>query len=516
MKKTLILGLTALIALGSSASAYADNGYNVSRLSGNDRYKTSVNISESFNNGTIQTVILANGENFPDALSGSLLSKKYNAPIVLAGLTPSTSSDAFEYIKNHLSKSGTVYVLGGTSSISDDSINYIKQLGYNNVVRLGGQNRFDTSKVILNDIKVQKGTPVILANGFGFADALSASSIAAIKGYPILMTDSKILPAETKDLLNDIQPSQLYVIGGSGVISDNVVAEAKGTAKSLSSDNVFRIAGNNRYDTSMNICKYFNLDSDTAVLASGENFPDALSGSALAIKSKAPVILTDGQDISSQKSYMSTKNFKNIILLGGAGSIDVVAEYSLKRASDISQQEKDFTKNLLSYCGNFYDSTESFATKFSQYGESIQKISANSNSSSIQDAENSLNQILGIFNNMTLSLNNYKQTLLSMENEVSSMSAPESLNCLKTDLVKNINSQIGNVDKFTSLVNNYSSLVNSLNNAIKAGDYQKMYSIVAQIKEANNELSKFNTQNAILNMNKLSEKIINIKHIMNF
>lgn len=516
MKKTLILGLTALIALSSSASAYADNGYNVSRLYGRDRYKTSVNISESFNNGSIQTVILANGQNFPDTLSGGLLSKKYNAPILLAGSTPSTSSDALEYIKNHLSKSGTVYVLGGTSSISDNSINYIKQLGYNNVVRLGGKNRFDTSKVILNDIKVQKGTPVILANGFGFADALSASSIAAIKGYPILMTDSKILSAETKDLINEIQPSQLYVIGGTGVISDNVVTQAKDTAKSLSSDNVFRIAGNNRYDTSMNICKYFNLDSDTAVLASGENFPDALSGSALAIKSKAPVILTDGQDISSQKSYMSTKNFKNVILLGGTGSIDVVAEYRLKRASDISQQEKDFTGNLLSYCSNFYDITQSFGTKCSKYAEDIKEISTNSNSSSIEDTENSLNQILGIFNNMTLSLNNYKQTLIGMKDEISSMSAPESLNSLKTDLIKNINSQIADVDKFTGLINNYSSIVSSLNNAVKARDYEKMYAIVDQIKEANNQLSKFNTHDAISNMNKLSKKIITIKGIMNF
>ncbi len=60
--------------------------------------------------------------------------------------------------------------------------------------------------------------------------------------------------------------------------------------------------GNNRYDTSLEICKYFNSDSDIAVIANGENFPDALSGSALAAKQNAPIVLTNGKDMLNQKN----------------------------------------------------------------------------------------------------------------------------------------------------------------------------------------------------------------------
>ncbi|KZL91894.1 putative cell wall binding repeat 2 [Clostridium magnum DSM 2767] len=49
-------------------------------------------------------------------------------------------------------------------------------------------------------------------NGYGFADALSVSSVAALKGYPILMTSASTLPDETKNILSTVQPSQVYVI----------------------------------------------------------------------------------------------------------------------------------------------------------------------------------------------------------------------------------------------------------------------------------------------------------------
>ena len=84
-------------------------------------------------------------------------------------------------------------------------------------------------------MNLQKGTPVVIANGYGFADALSISSVAAIKGYPILMTGTSNLPDETKTMLSNIQPSQVYIIGGIGSVSENVISEVKGLVPSLDS-----------------------------------------------------------------------------------------------------------------------------------------------------------------------------------------------------------------------------------------------------------------------------------------
>ena len=87
MKKILSLVAIAALVVGISSTAYAKNNYNVNRLYGADRYKTSVSISNNFNSGTVQNVIVASGKDFPDALAGSVLSKKYNAPILLLNST---------------------------------------------------------------------------------------------------------------------------------------------------------------------------------------------------------------------------------------------------------------------------------------------------------------------------------------------------------------------------------------------------------------------------------------------
>ena len=126
MKKVLSLVAVAALVVGISNTAYAKNSYNVNRLYGADRYKTSVSISNNFNSGTVQNVIVASGNDFPDALAGSVLSKKYNAPILLLNSTLAESTDSIEYIKNHLDKAGNIYVLGGAASVGDDFINYMK------------------------------------------------------------------------------------------------------------------------------------------------------------------------------------------------------------------------------------------------------------------------------------------------------------------------------------------------------------------------------------------------------
>lgn len=84
--------------------------------------------------------------------------------------------------------------------------------------------------------------------------------------------------------------------------------------------------------------------SDNAIVASGENFPDALSGSALASKMDAPIILTDGVNILKQKEYLDNNNYKNLILLGGTGAINTDSQRILENKPVISDKD---AKNLL-------------------------------------------------------------------------------------------------------------------------------------------------------------------------
>jgi putative cell wall-binding protein len=307
----------------NSSNSNSTKTYKEKRISGDNSIDTSLAIATEFNNSTVQNVILANAYLFPDALSGSVLTKKYNAPILLVG-SVSENTNTLAFIKSHLATDGMIYLLGGTASISDDVVNSIKALGFNNIVRLGGSDRIDTNLAIVNNLNVVQGTPIIIASQINYPDALSISPIASLKGYPILLSDIDTTDQRTLDAISSIKPSTIYIVGGTGVIDSNVENVLKSYAP-----NVIRLGGIDRYDTSLIINNYFNLSSTTAIIASGNNFQEALSGIALAVKNSSPVILTDTTDVTRQKQYLSTTNISNLYLLGDTTSITTLEETML-------------------------------------------------------------------------------------------------------------------------------------------------------------------------------------------
>ena len=293
--------------------------YSSTRLSGQDRFETARRIAEGFNNETVDSVVITSGYNFPNALSGSVLAKKLNAPILLSGNSSSENANALTYVNAHLSKNATVYILGDETEVKNDLVTSLENLGYENIKRLSGASKYETIKVINDEINVKEGTPLIIAGGNVFADGLSMSTVAASKGYPIVLSDSNALSDSALETIKKVRPSKVYIVGGTGAISDNVKEQVKAIA-GLSEDNIVRIWGMDRYETSLNIAKYFDLSSDTVTFASGENFPDALAGSVYASKYNAPVILVNG-DIKNQKTYVDGKSYLNEVVFGGSGVV---------------------------------------------------------------------------------------------------------------------------------------------------------------------------------------------------
>jgi len=483
MKKIINLIAIATLTFSISTTTHAKEGYSFNRLYGSDRYKTSVNISNNFSSETVQNVIVSSGINFPDALAGSVLSKKLNAPILLVGKDINEDNDSIEYIASHLDKGGNIYVLGGLASVGDDFINYMQKQGYN-IIRLGGSNRFDTNKSIVNYMNMPKGTPVVLVNAFGFADALSVSSVAALKGYPILMTNSSNLPDEAKETITNLQPSELFVIGGNASVGEDVVTQIKNLVPSLDNNKIVRIGGQTRYETSLNICKYFNLDTDNAIIANGENFPDALSGSALAAKLNAPIILTDGQNIADQKVYLDSKHYKNITLLGGSGSIDILTEYALKGRDNVTDAEKDSINKLLDYCKAYTDAGLS-------YENDEKKLQLEFNSlSSLSELMDYLNNFIDFANNCKDLNNAYKQSLLDLKDKVSNLQTSGSSELLKTDYINSIDTELRTLDSFTNFLDNNISLMNELKDAINSHDMTKTEEILEKLKDYSSTLDK--------------------------
>lgn len=296
------------------------------RLGGIDRYNTAIEIAKKFQNGKmLDNVVIANGLNFPDALTGSALASSLNAPILLTYINYAPKTRTIEYIKSNLKKEGTVYLLGGTGVVPENYVNELKAAGFTKFVRLGGSDRYATNLEIVNKMNVKEGTPIFVANSTAFADSLSASPISAAKGMPIFLSFKDYMPKKTMNAIKKIKPSKIYVVGSNGVISDGLANQLSNIAP------VTRLGGPDRYDTCLAINKHFNLDTENAIIASGLDFPDALTGSVLATKLNAPIILLPSWVGEKQKKYIDSTRMRNLYILGGNALITDTMVNELKK-----------------------------------------------------------------------------------------------------------------------------------------------------------------------------------------
>lgn len=164
--------------------------------------------------------------------------------------------------------------------------------------RISGSNRYATAVETSKALNPDTGKTVVIASGISFPDALSVASGAANIGAPVLLTAPDHLSVETAAELTRLSPATILIAGGNGAVSP-AVEQALST---VSGARVQRISGANRYATSAAICKTF-WPSDgvpQAFIASGEDFPDALSGAAAAAHLDAPLLLMGRHGISPE------------------------------------------------------------------------------------------------------------------------------------------------------------------------------------------------------------------------
>lgn len=285
------------------------------RLAGADRYKTAIKISQSgWEDGTGENVILATGLDFPDALSAAPLSRFLNAPILLADKNGISSALEGELVRL---KAKNIYIVGGKGVISESIKAYLESKNYN-VVRLEGEDRYQTSLSIAKYMasNFNMGNEIAVATGESFPDALSVAPVAAAKGMPILLTPKTSMTQGILKFIADNNITKAYGIGGSGVISDNVLKQLPANE---------RIWGDDRFKTNIAVLKKFKdtLNFEKTFIATGNDFPDALAGSALAPKTSSPIILVNNtMPIPSADFILSMgDSIKQMAVLGGDGVV---------------------------------------------------------------------------------------------------------------------------------------------------------------------------------------------------
>lgn len=186
--------------------------------------------------------------------------------------------------------------------------------------RIIGNNRYDTAVKISQETFKDRSNSVVLVNGSSYSDGLSSGPLASATNSSTLLTSKDKLPNETKNELLRLKPSKIYIIGGKNAIQDSVVNEISNTTN-ISKENIVRIAGDNREDTSLQIAKYMKGigNVNQLYLVNGyKGEADAMSILSKASKDKQPIIITNGNKLKEENlKWIENLGTKDIYTIGG-------------------------------------------------------------------------------------------------------------------------------------------------------------------------------------------------------
>lgn len=194
--------------------------------------------------------------------------------------------------------------------------------------RLYGADRYQTA------VNVSKQFPsgveaVFVATGVSFLYALGAAAASAKLGGPLLLTSKASVPSNVLQEIRRLKPKKIFVVGGTGVISNKASSQLKSIAS------VKRLGGNDRYATGLQVVNsVFTGSASNAVIATGRDFPDALAASGVAGKLGAPMVLVDGKKNvvpSAGLSSLRRMKVKTITIAGGSGVVSNGIQNQLKK-----------------------------------------------------------------------------------------------------------------------------------------------------------------------------------------
>jgi putative cell wall-binding protein len=162
------------------------------------------------------------------------------------------------------------------------------------------------------------GRTIVISSGTQFADALGAGAYAANKVYSFFLTPSAGLTQQTIDRIRQLQPKQAVIVGGTSSVSTHVEKQLRDLSIGVS-----RIDGKDRYEVATGIASKFKTSGDTAIIASGQDFADALSVSAVSGRHNMPLLLTTAKSLpASVVTFLKNHpNYTKFVIVGGPGSV---------------------------------------------------------------------------------------------------------------------------------------------------------------------------------------------------
>lgn len=296
--------LWSAIAKGFARSTY--------RLGGPDRYATAAAVSGAFAPG-VPVVYVATGSNFPDALAAGPAAVQQHGPILLATRTtlPAPTVAALQRLKPQ-----RIVVLGSAGVVSEGVKTALQGYTGGSVTRLAGQDRYATA-VEVSKAHFPTAPVAYLATGENYPDALSGGAVAAIEGGPVLLVRTNEIPQVTLDELRRLRPARIVILGSVAVVSSAVATVARTFTPSVS-----RLAGTDRYATSVEISRSYFSNPGAVFIATGAAFPDGLTAVALAGSAGGPLLLVNGSTVPPViMAELRRLDPRRIVVIGGPGAI---------------------------------------------------------------------------------------------------------------------------------------------------------------------------------------------------
>lgn len=197
--------------------------------------------------------------------------------------------------------------------------------------RLAGEDRIETAVAISTDT-FASSTTALIARADKFPDALAGNYLAGAQQDPILLSHTDDVPDETLAELDRLGVTAVTLLGGTDALS--AAAEAELEAAGYTVD---RQAGVDRYETAADIATSQDpatigntADGRTAILATGEKFPDALAGGPLAYAGSHPLLLTPTAALGDDASgALETLGIEHVLILGGSAAVSDTVEAEL-------------------------------------------------------------------------------------------------------------------------------------------------------------------------------------------
>ncbi len=310
-KRPLAVLAGAALALGPALPAAATHDVTPARIGGETRYSTAAEIALQDHPDGSDEVIVALGENYPDALAGAPVAAELDAPILLTRqdeLPDSTLSALSELDPSH------VTILGGPVAVSDEVEATIAQSLRVETDRIEGDTRYETAAAAATFVQERNDNAgnfpggqraVFLTTGENFPDALTAGAPAASRQeapIPIMLTRPDELPTTTAATIDELAIELVVIVGGPTAVSDDVE-----NAVEDDDTTVVRVEGDTRTATAAAMADFalenFDFTPADLELARGDLYPDALSVAPQAGADGNPILLTRDRDTLSDATH---------------------------------------------------------------------------------------------------------------------------------------------------------------------------------------------------------------------